>query len=515
MKNSVQFCAKTQYGMRKIKGEHYTIQARLKAKGEEKKTLDDLMRRWSSCMRFAYKRLLEGKKRNDLKRELQIKFNLNSRYVDDAILEAQSIINLSKELGFKPEKIIFGGRNLFEKLSKNHLSEKQKEMLRKEWKEKRQYNLYSRGDKSKSGNLNLRIAKKEYNYYLRVNVGNRKWIYLELVTSHKKWGLFESFLIQGVPYSVRLKKKNRRYYAYITFEEYLPEVEIGFEKGAIGIDLNAFPSHIAWAEVGKDGNLISYGEIPTPHLFDGRKTKRDYWAWQYAHEVVRIALEKRKGIVLEDLRFKERGFRGDCTGRKSRRIKHNFSYKKLKERIIHLAMRYGIAVKEVNPAYTSVIGMLKYAPQLSLTKDIASAWVIARRGLGLSEGVPRNYKVFLQVAQGSPQRESGRADGSTDGRNLSAPKHPKGALYNLWQVLRVAVLTALSPEGQETPRCLSPLKRLLISGDVGRTLQGREVLGPGTGPMGAQMPPAGFLGTLNRRGINSPAPELCTIAQFG
>jgi len=489
-----------------------TIQARLKVKREEKKALDDLMRRWSSCMRFAYKRLLEGKTRNELKKELQSKFNLNSRYVDDAILEAQSIITLSRELGFKPEKVIFGGRDLFEKLSKKHLSEKERAKLKREWKERRQGNLYSRGDKTKNGNLNLRIVKEVEKYYLRVNTGNRKWILLELVTSHKKWGLLESFLLQGVPYSVRLQKRNSRYYAYITFEEPLPDVEIDFERGAIGIDLNAFPSHIAWAEIGKDGNLISYGEIPTPHLLDGRKTKRDYWAWQYAHQIVRIALERRKGIVLEHLKIKDKGFKGDYTGRKSRRIKHNFSYGKLKERVVHLARRYGIAVKEVNPAYTSIIGMLKYAPQLSLTKDVASAWVIGRRGLGLSEGVPKNYRAFLKVAYKSPQRETGRADGSTEGRNPSAPRRPKGASYNPWRVLRVAVLTALSPDPLKVPRCGSPLKPLLVSGDVGRTLEGREALIPGAGPMGAQMPPAGFMGTLNRRGINSPAPELCKIA---
>ncbi|HIC97187.1 MAG TPA: hypothetical protein EYP11_02150 [Aquificaceae bacterium] len=97
------------------------IQARLKVSGKERETLDDIMRRWSSCMRYAYKRLLEGKTRNALKKELQKVFCLNSRYIDDAILEAQGIITLSKELGFKPEKVIFGGRTLFEKLSKKHL----------------------------------------------------------------------------------------------------------------------------------------------------------------------------------------------------------------------------------------------------------------------------------------------------------------------------------------------------------------------------------------------------------
>ena len=486
-----------------------TIQARLKVKGEDKKILDDLMRRWSSCVRFAYKKLLEGRTRNELKREVQKVFNLNSRYVDDAILEAQSIINLSKEVGFKPEKVIFGGRDLFEKLSKNHLSEEERKKLKQEWRDRRQGNLYSRGDKSKGGNLNLRIVKEGEKYCLRVNAGARKWILLELKTSHKKWRLFESFLIQGVPYSVRVQKRNDKYYAHITFEETLPDTEIGFKDGAIGIDLNAFPSHIAWAEVDREGNLKSYGEIPTPHLFDGKKTKRDYWAWQYAHEIVRIALEKSKGIVLEYLKIKDRGFRGDYSGRKSRRIKHSFSYRKLKERIVHLARRYGIAVKEVNPAYTSVIGMLKYAPQFSLTKDIASAWVIARRGLRLSERVPKNYLLLIE----SSQRESGTVSESTDGRNSGAAGNPRRSPYNLWRVLRVAVLTALFPE--RLSRCLSPLKPLMVSGDMGRTLKGREILLPGAGSMGGEVPPAGFISTLNRRGISSPAPELCANVQLG
>ncbi|HBT50226.1 MAG TPA: transposase, partial [Caldanaerobacter subterraneus] len=38
---------------------------------EDKQIVLDLMRRWSSCMRFAYKRLLEGYDRKTLKRDLQ------------------------------------------------------------------------------------------------------------------------------------------------------------------------------------------------------------------------------------------------------------------------------------------------------------------------------------------------------------------------------------------------------------------------------------------------------------
>jgi len=79
---------------------------------------------------------------------------------------------------------------------------------------------------------------------------------------------------------------------------------------------------------------------------------------------------------------------------------------------------------------------------------------------------------------------------------------------------RVAVLTVLSPERRKTSGYLSSLKALLISRDVGRTLKGREFPLPGAGAMGVQMSPAGFLGTLKRRGINSPAPN-CTNVRFG
>jgi len=51
---------------------------------------------------------------------------------------------------------------------------------------------------------------------------------------------------------------------------------------------------------------------------------------------------------------------------------------------------------KVNPAYTSVIGKLKYAPIYRIDKDVASAYVIARRGLGFKERLPKNYRKLLE-----------------------------------------------------------------------------------------------------------------------
>ena len=55
----------------------------------------------------------------------------------------------------------------------------------------------------------------------------------------------------------------------------------------------------------------------------------------------------------------------------------------------------GIEVIKVNPAFTSVIGALKYAPQLGIDKDIAGAYVIGRRALGFKEEIPENYLKLL------------------------------------------------------------------------------------------------------------------------
>jgi len=59
-------------------------------------------------------------------------------------------------------------------------------------------------------------------------------------------------------------------------------------------------------------------------------------------------------------------------------------------------MLKGVEVIEVNPAYTSIIGTLKYAPQLNIDKDIAGAYVIGRRALGFKEDMPENYDKLLK-----------------------------------------------------------------------------------------------------------------------
>jgi len=56
------------------------------------------MRLFCASTRWAFNRLLEGSSREELKKQGQKIFGLNSRYVDDAILKAKVIIDSRKEL---------------------------------------------------------------------------------------------------------------------------------------------------------------------------------------------------------------------------------------------------------------------------------------------------------------------------------------------------------------------------------------------------------------------------------
>jgi cell division ATPase FtsA len=185
-------------------------------------------------------------------------------------------------------------------------------------------------------------------------------------------------------------------------------------------------------------------------------------------------------------------------------------YKGLLQKIEIVARRNGIQVIKVNPAYSSIIGKLKYAPLYNIDKDTAGAYVIARRGLGFKERLPQNYKKLLKDAEflsyaiariedkiaklkqeirnekneykrnrlksslwktrkeldsllrylrGSGESES--ASQQAVNRELKPMRGRASALQKSWQVLSVAF--AFSCLG--SLRDFSPLKRVLISRD--------------------------------------------------
>jgi Putative transposase DNA-binding domain. len=201
--------------------------------------------------------------------------------------------------------------------------------------------------------------------------------------------------------------------------------------------------------------------------------------------------------------------RGDGKAELRKRL-HQWNVKKFLQKLKRVARLKGVEVVEVNPAYTSVIGMLKYAPQLSIDKDVAGAYVIGRRALGFKEDTPENYekllkdKAYLEFAlKRYEEREKelkellekesneykrnalkSKLKGVGNSKKLltnfiqslqSEPSSCEGAYgrnpeqgetkkvsQSAWQVLKVALLFPIL--GKVLPRDLSPLKPVLVEG---------------------------------------------------
>ena len=461
----------------------------------------DLTRRFSSATRFAYRRLLEGKTREELKREsgpLCALFGLNTRYADGAIEKAQAALDSARELGQDPRKVVFGGRKLFEQLKRRHLSGKARERLRRAWKERRRGPLCSRGDAAKKGNANLRLESRDGALWLRVNLGNGAHVRAPVRTSHPQREALLQRAYASLPYAVTLRPEDGEVYARFTWSEGLPPPVRTEANGVLGVDANGDPYHLALAVVSPDGNLRRYLTLSLEEVDRApNKGAKELALWKVAHRVVALAEEHGVAVATERLKYLGKSRRGDGSGRRFRRREHRFAYRSLLAKVHSLARRRGVEVLEVSPQDTSTIGMLKYAPGLSLSKDVAAAYVIGRRALGFEEKLPKGYEALLKdesflrearsfyearMAQlqrerkeeknpylkrrwsrelrriqsalaslSSPWGSPGSRKGVTKGRNPSGA-HP-------WRVLRVGLFLPLL--GLEVPRDLSPLKPIL------------------------------------------------------
>jgi IS605 OrfB family transposase len=471
---------------------------------EDRRATLDLMRRFSAALRYAYNRLLEGQTREELKRQdgpLCTLFQLNTRHADDATLKAQALLDSARERGEDPRKVVFGGRGRFEQLKRRHLSGKPLKRLKREWRERRQGLLYSRGDRTKGGNPNLRLFVKDGALRLRIGLGDGSYAWAILKTGHPNLNTLVERVYASLPYNVELSLKEGRVHATFTWTEEPPPLTITKENGILALDVNSDPYHLALAVVGRDGNLVRHLTFSLEEVDRApNRGAKELVLWKVAHRVVAVAEEHGVAIATERLKHLRKSRRGDGTGRAFRRKEHRFAYASLLRKVHSLARKRGVQVVEVNPQDTSTMGMLKYAPQLSLSKDVAAAYVIGRRALGFKEKLPKGYKALLsdrsflahaegfhrsrlqelqklREAEGNPHlkrrlsREMGRAkrhlsmlsslqgspgsqEGSTEGRN------PFGA--NPWRVLRVGTFLPLL--GRAVPRDLSPLKVVLHRG---------------------------------------------------
>ncbi len=294
---------------------------------EEEKALENLFFAFGKARRLCYslrQNELKGEmSRSEIIKRAQELTGLNSRYVKDAY---STIENL-------PPHATFRG------LKNRRLREKGK-ITKEEYKKRRNSIIYARGDKTKGGNLNIRIVEIACEKYLRVNVGDRKWILSKLFIPDKYMRKYAKYLDGSHPYSVLIKRgdDDKGYDVRITIRA---ECALNECSRVIALDMNK--SHIDFCVLDKKRmNVVAIGKINTADVFIGK---------------------------LRTSNFKSH--------RKANRIVHQMPQLKLRKWIKHICMKNGVICEERSEANTTKVGrILSHISGLDVHKCAAIAFAL-------------------------------------------------------------------------------------------------------------------------------------------
>ncbi len=201
---------------------------------------------------------------------------------------------------------------------------------------------------------------------------------------HGEMAARQSGLGQAVSYW--FKRDGKGWRVFVTTQLANVTVETDQARGAIGVDLNA--DHLAIAETDTSGNYVKTWRVPLM-TYGKSRHQAEALIGDTVASVVGYARDVGKPIVLEklDFRIKKAALEGES--HKYSRMLSSFRYGKIKACFLSRGIRQGVEIQQVNPAFSSVIGRVKFMERYGLSVHQAAALVLARRLLGCSEGIPR------------------------------------------------------------------------------------------------------------------------------
>ena len=192
----------------------------------------------------------------------------------------------------------------------------------------------------------------------------------------------------GQAISYRFKRDERGWRVFATTDMMDVPVVTDQRLGAIGLDLNT--DHLAVAETNGSGNYVNAWRVPLV-TYGKSQHQAEAIIGDAVADVVAYAREVGKPIVIEKLDFRKKKAMLEGESRRYSRMLSSFSYGKIKTYFFSRGYRQGVEVRQVNPAFSSVIGRVKFMERYGLSVHQAAALVLARRLLGCSERIPRRW----------------------------------------------------------------------------------------------------------------------------
>jgi IS605 OrfB family transposase len=263
------------------------------------------------------------------------------------------------------------------------------------WQKERSSQFFVLGSKDEAGgNQSCTACLQEdgkLSLRLRIPDGLNLGSYVTIPNVYFAYGMKDivAALLKKQAISYRFKRDDKGWQIFATVQVQAAPVVTKEPLGRIGIDINS--DHLALVEIDRFGNPIRKETIPLS--LNGKSTHQSKaLIGEASKQVVEMAEKAKKPIVLEKLDFKQK----KASLREKRasfaRTLSSFAYSSITAHIKSRAQRQGVEIQEVNPAYSSVIGRVKFSKRYGLSIHHAAAVVIARRSLRFSEKPPSSLK---------------------------------------------------------------------------------------------------------------------------
>lgn len=344
---------------------------------------------------------------------LENKIKKNKKLSAEVLFLKKSSLNrLKKKLknleeDFKTGKVslCFGSNRLFRE--QFHLENKTHEEWKNDWTFARNNQFFSVGSKDETaGNQSCVLTIKENRFCLRLRLPNcleksfGKYLLIEDINfNYGKEEVTKALLSEKrKAMTYRFLKDEKGWRLFVSFEEYSKPIISKIEHGMIGIDINV--DHLAAVEIDRYGNKLQSKRVSI-NLYGKNKNQAKAIVGDAVKEVIELAKLKQLPITLENLNFEKKKRTLKDKSSSNARMLSSFAYGKILENFDSKAFKEGVEIVKVSPAYTSMLGLLKYKKNYGLSTHAAAAYCIGRRGMGYLEKLPFGKTISLITNEGS------------------------------------------------------------------------------------------------------------------
>ena len=325
--------------------------------------ITDLMRQYTILIKSCYNRLLKGFNEKEIRlylKSLNSIDDLDSRFIENAIIDGKAIQ--------RENKVIFNRFN-FIKRTKDKIS-------KDEFRENKYLPIVNYGETQQYGNRKFKLDLTNNKIIFKLNKDKHIDINLPKLKQNYKKELQKIQLLMELK-ELKVSFKLDRKYVYISYEPIKTNKSLILKDNRIiGLDLNPNNIGISILEFKDNDYKIIYNSFID--LYENNKlnkNKKDYNIIMISKQIIQLMKSYHvRNISIEDLNIKSKNHN---KGKKYNKLCNNDWNRNLfVNNLIKRCSIEGINVYNINPAYTSVIGNLKY----EYCDPVNASIEVARRG---------------------------------------------------------------------------------------------------------------------------------------